>query len=290
MSLSVACPDCGKRFSVPAEAAGKKTTCTKCGTRFRLPDDSLPQRAAPPPAPARAEYEEDPDLVHAPPPPAKKLLIVAAALVGGLCVVVAVLVFALSRPSVTVQPTQQDRVQNDRFDTAAGVLPPTGGQPSSKPNAFFDPNNLDTTLAWLTAVQKRFEQALESRPPGNEIANEKILKQATADRLKDLQRVPSGQKIKWKLPVAKVTADEVLFDSQRQISSLETVRLAYSKSTGPFTLDSPLSLRVKRDISPAQAEALQSGQLVEITATFVSLEVMEGFALRIGLENLSLVR
>jgi hypothetical protein len=39
MSITFSCPNpgCGKRYTVPDDAAGRKTTCTSCGMRMQIP-------------------------------------------------------------------------------------------------------------------------------------------------------------------------------------------------------------------------------------------------------------
>lgn len=52
-TLPVSCPDCGARFQVGAELAGKKGRCAKCGSIFRVP-------AAPPAKPKTAKVAAAP--------------------------------------------------------------------------------------------------------------------------------------------------------------------------------------------------------------------------------------
>ncbi len=58
MPITFMCPnpDCGKSYTVPDEAAGRKTTCTRCGMRLQVPAASK----GPPPPPDHDEIEERP--------------------------------------------------------------------------------------------------------------------------------------------------------------------------------------------------------------------------------------
>jgi hypothetical protein len=60
MPLTLACPSCGKQFTVPDSAAGKRGRCPSCSTELQIP--GIPPPEAPPePSP------EDSDLATAPP-------------------------------------------------------------------------------------------------------------------------------------------------------------------------------------------------------------------------------
>ena len=50
MSITIQCPECGKRYTVADSAAGKVATCRGCGVKMRIPA-ATPQ-AEPPPEPA----------------------------------------------------------------------------------------------------------------------------------------------------------------------------------------------------------------------------------------------
>jgi predicted Zn finger-like uncharacterized protein len=49
--IRVACPNCGKHYSVLEENAGRKGRCSGCGTVFRVPEAAVPMPQAPSPAP-----------------------------------------------------------------------------------------------------------------------------------------------------------------------------------------------------------------------------------------------
>lgn len=56
MSITIQCPQCGKRYTVAESAAGKVATCKRCGVKMRIPaatpDAEPPPEPAPPPSPA----------------------------------------------------------------------------------------------------------------------------------------------------------------------------------------------------------------------------------------------
>jgi hypothetical protein len=58
VSITIQCPQCGKRYSVPETAAGKVATCQGCGVKMRIPG------AQPPPAP-EPEPEPEPEAAGA---------------------------------------------------------------------------------------------------------------------------------------------------------------------------------------------------------------------------------
>ena len=60
--ISIACPSCQKRYSVPADLGRRKLKCKACGTDFRL-SDLLPQQATP--APTKQEPSFDSSLGNA---------------------------------------------------------------------------------------------------------------------------------------------------------------------------------------------------------------------------------
>src|SRR5579884_2895819 len=81
MPITFACPnpDCGKRYTVPDDAAGRRTTCTACGMKMQVPaaakgpppDDEFEER---PPLRRRSERDRDDfddDLGDAPRPLAR---------------------------------------------------------------------------------------------------------------------------------------------------------------------------------------------------------------------------
>ena len=54
--INFSCSDCGERFSVPDDKAGKTAKCPKCGSGIRIPspDPQWSEQAAQPDAPAGA--------------------------------------------------------------------------------------------------------------------------------------------------------------------------------------------------------------------------------------------
>jgi hypothetical protein len=64
MPIVISCPNagCGRRYTVPDEAAGRTATCASCGTKIQITAGAKPA-AAPTPAPSRKHsHEVDPDL------------------------------------------------------------------------------------------------------------------------------------------------------------------------------------------------------------------------------------
>ena len=64
MSITIQCPNCGKRYTVDESAAGKVATCAACGVKMRIPAVA----AAPPPPEPAPEPAPAPDAPQPAPP------------------------------------------------------------------------------------------------------------------------------------------------------------------------------------------------------------------------------
>ena len=64
MSITIQCPNCGKRYTVDESAAGKVATCQACGVKMRIPAVA----AAPPPPEPAPEPAPAPDAPQPAPP------------------------------------------------------------------------------------------------------------------------------------------------------------------------------------------------------------------------------
>jgi len=67
MAIVITCPnpDCGRRYSVPDEAAGRTATCATCGAKIQIGMTGSPiSQVPPPPPPPGADDERHPPRKH----------------------------------------------------------------------------------------------------------------------------------------------------------------------------------------------------------------------------------